>query len=33
VDAVHERLLPLPGHKVSSNQSLEELQRRNRRGV
>jgi 2-oxoisovalerate dehydrogenase E1 component len=33
VDAVHERLLPLPGHKVSSDQSLEELQRRNRLGV
>jgi len=33
VDAVHERLLPLPGHKVTTSQSLEELQRRNRRGV
>jgi len=33
VDAVHERLLPLPGHRVSSDQSLEELQRRNRKGV
>lgn len=33
VDAVHERLLPLPGHQVSSDQSLEELQRRSRRGV
>jgi 2-oxoisovalerate dehydrogenase E1 component len=33
VDAVHERLLPLPGHQVSSDQSLEELQRRNRLGV
>jgi 2-oxoisovalerate dehydrogenase E1 component len=33
VDAVHERLLPLPGHKVSTDQSLDELQRRNRLGV
>jgi 2-oxoisovalerate dehydrogenase E1 component len=33
VDAVHERLLPLPGHKVSTDQSLVELQRRNRLGV
>jgi 2-oxoisovalerate dehydrogenase E1 component len=33
VDAVHDRLLPLPGHKVSTDQSLAELQRRNRLGV
>jgi len=33
VDAVHERLLPLPGRKVSTDQSLGELQRRNRLGV
>jgi 2-oxoisovalerate dehydrogenase E1 component len=33
VDAVHERLLPLPGHRVSTDQSLEELKRRNRLGV
>ena len=33
VDAVHERLLPLPGHQVSTDQSLEELKRRNRLGV
>lgn len=33
LDAVHERLLPLRGHTVSSNQSLGELQRRARLGV
>jgi 2-oxoisovalerate dehydrogenase E1 component len=33
VDAVHERLLPLAGHQVSTDQSLEELRRRNRLGV
>ena len=33
VDAVHERLLPLQGHQVSTDQSLEELKRRNRLGV
>ena len=33
VDAVHERLLPLSGHQVSSDQSLEEMRRRNRLGV
>jgi len=33
VDAVHDRLLPLPGRKVSTDQSLAELQRRNRLGV
>ncbi|HVO38177.1 MAG TPA: thiamine pyrophosphate-dependent enzyme [Spirochaetia bacterium] len=33
VDAIHERVLPLPGHAVSTNQSMEEMARRNRRGV
>jgi 2-oxoisovalerate dehydrogenase E1 component len=33
VDAVHERLLPLPGHQVSTDQSLKELLRRSRAGV
>jgi 2-oxoisovalerate dehydrogenase E1 component len=33
VDAVHERLLPLAGHQPSTDQSLEELLRRERRGV
>ncbi len=33
LDAVHERLLPLPGHTPAGDQSLEELARRNRRGV
>ena len=33
LDAIHERLLPLRGHRVSSDQSIEEMQRRNRRGV
>ncbi len=33
VDAIHERLLPLPGHRVTTNQSIEELKYRNKRGV
>jgi len=33
VDAIHERVLPLPGHSVSTNQSVDEMLRRNRRGV
>jgi len=33
LDAIHERLLPLKGHQTRSNQSIEEMQRRNRRGV
>jgi 2-oxoisovalerate dehydrogenase E1 component len=33
VDVVHERLLPLPGHRVSTDQSLDEMSRRNRLGV
>lgn len=33
IDAIHERLLPLPGHRVSTNQSIEELKYRNKKGV
>lgn len=33
VDAVHERLLPLPGHQVSTNFSLVEQLRVNKRGI
>jgi 2-oxoisovalerate dehydrogenase E1 component len=33
IDAIHERLLPLPGHQVTTNQSLGELGRRSRLGI
>jgi 2-oxoisovalerate dehydrogenase E1 component len=33
LDAIHERLLPLPGHRVTGNQSAREMLRRNRGGV
>jgi 2-oxoisovalerate dehydrogenase E1 component len=33
VDAVHERILPLPGHKPSTRQGTGEILRRNRLGV
>lgn len=33
IDAIHERVMPLPGHVVSTNQSAAEMLRRNRRGV
>jgi len=33
LDAVHQRLLPLPGHQVGGDQSMPELLRRSRRGV
>ncbi len=33
VDAVHERLYPLSGHKPATDQSEAEMRRRNRRGV
>ncbi|MGA2764916.1 MAG: thiamine pyrophosphate-dependent enzyme [Spirochaetia bacterium] len=33
LDTIHERVLPLPGHTVSTNQSVAEMLRRNRRGV
>jgi 2-oxoisovalerate dehydrogenase E1 component len=33
VDAVHECILPLPGHKPSTRQGIDEILRRNRLGV
>ncbi len=33
LDAIHERMLPLPGHQVTTNQSVNEMLRRNRLGV
>jgi len=33
VDAVHERILPLPGHKPTTRQGTAEILRRNRLGV
>jgi len=33
IDAIHERLYPLPGHQVTTNQSTGEMLRRNRKGV
>jgi 2-oxoisovalerate dehydrogenase E1 component len=33
LDAIHERILPLPGHQTATNQTMMELQRRNRLGV
>ena len=33
LDAIHERIVPLPGRRPSTNQTLGELMRRNRRGV
>ncbi|MDR2758171.1 MAG: dehydrogenase [Spirochaetaceae bacterium] len=33
IDAVHERILPLPGHTPVTVQTTMDLQRRNRRGV
>ena len=33
VDAVHERIVPLPGHVPTSNQTEAELLRRQRLGV
>ena len=33
IDALHERLLPLPGHTVTTEQSADELLRRYRAGV
>lgn len=33
IDAVHERILPLPGHEVTTNQTLMEMSRKNRLGV
>ena len=33
LDTIHERVLPLPGHTVTTDQSVPEMMRRNRRGV
>lgn len=33
IDMVHERILPLPGHEVSTRQGIKEINRRNRLGV
>ena len=33
VDAIHERLLPLPGHTVTTRQGVADLLERNRRGI
>jgi 2-oxoisovalerate dehydrogenase E1 component len=33
VDAIHERVVPLPGHTVTSRQGTDEISRRNRGGV
>ncbi len=33
LDSIHERLLPLPGHQVTTNQTVNEIVRRNRLGV
>jgi 2-oxoisovalerate dehydrogenase E1 component len=33
IDAIHDRLYPLPGHQVTTNQSSGEILRRNRKGV
>jgi 2-oxoisovalerate dehydrogenase E1 component len=33
LDAIHERILPLKGHRPQTNQGLGELQRRDRLGV
>jgi 2-oxoisovalerate dehydrogenase E1 component len=33
IDAVHERIFPLPNYKASTNQTLGEMKRRNRKGI
>lgn len=33
LDAIHERILPLPGHTVTTEQASSEIRRRNRYGV
>jgi 2-oxoisovalerate dehydrogenase E1 component len=33
LDAIHERIVPLPGHEATSNQTLGEMARRNRIGL
>lgn len=33
IDAIHERLLPLPGHQVQTNQTMNDILRRKRQGI
>ena len=33
LDTIHERVLPLAGHTVTTEQGVAEMLRRNRRGV
>jgi len=33
VDAIHEQVLPLPGYRITSNQTNGEVMRRNKEGV
>ncbi len=33
IDAIHERLYPLPGHQVTTNQKISELIKRNQLGI
>jgi 2-oxoisovalerate dehydrogenase E1 component len=33
LDTIHERVLPLPGHKVSTAQATSEILTRNRLGI
>ncbi len=33
IDAIHERIYPLPGYKASTNQTLGEMNRRNKKGI
>ncbi len=33
IDAIHEQIIPLPGYKTSTNQTLGEIKRRNRKGI
>ena len=33
IDTIHERILPIPGHKVTTLQTTEEILRRNRLGI
>jgi 2-oxoisovalerate dehydrogenase E1 component len=33
IDTIHERVLPLSGHQVSTRQGTEEILRRNRLGI
>ena len=33
LDAIHERLIPLPGYQASTNQTLAEMERRSRLSI